>query len=83
MDYEAPLMPCGCILLPPSARVCLGVRPRTQGTGMALVAALRAGLGSGPQLRQLDLHSGNLGEDGRADWVLLALGHSGVPEPAP
>ncbi|EPY79533.1 hypothetical protein CB1_000916014 [Camelus ferus] len=43
MDYEAPLMPCGCILLlPPTHPSPSGATPRTLGEGRALAATLRA-----------------------------------------
>lgn len=42
MDYEAPLMPCGCILLHRPHIPGTGSMPRTQGEGEALVASSRA-----------------------------------------
>lgn len=62
MDYEAPLMPCGCILLPPClhSRALVG-QAGMQGEGKALDIwpQLLTRVSGRPEPRLLEHHAGN------------------------
>lgn len=94
MDYEAPLMPCGCILLHLPHIPGTGSMPRTQGEGEALVASSRAltwglGLSCCPGFqpgKAAGAHAAKLRGGWESSWVPGDTGgcwDRGVPGPTP
>lgn len=90
MDYEAPLMPCGCILLlPVRASRALGVHARNPRRGLGPCGGVGVPGRPWPRPRRWGATPGNPGEDGRlpgASGSLSTAGAGGgdmVPDPAP
>lgn len=90
MDYEAPLMPCGCILLlPVRASRALGVHARNPRRGLGPCGGVGVPGRPWPRPRRWGATPGNPGEDGRLPGASGSLSTAGagvgdmVPDPRP